>query len=78
MKTTLVLAIICLAGITACKKNNVEIKNTTTTEKFSTVSAGLDFSFYIKPDKTLWATGYIGAGQLGDGTNDQIHSGKNC
>lgn len=38
------------------------------------VSAGGDFSLWLKNDNTVWATGYNGSGQLGDGTTDNRHS----
>ena len=35
---------------------------------WQTVSAGIDHSVAIRPDGTIWAWGFNGSGQLGDGT----------
>jgi alpha-tubulin suppressor-like RCC1 family protein len=40
----------------------------------STAAAGYNHSLFLKSDGTLWAMGYNGVGQLGDGTGTQRNS----
>jgi len=38
---------------------------------WQSISAGLDHTIAIRPDGTLWAWGFNGSGQLGDGTTNE-------
>ena len=38
------------------------------------IAAGDDYSVVLKADGTVWATGYNGYGQLGDGTGEDKRS----
>ena len=53
------------------KKNPVKIG---TASNWASIMTGGDHTIAIKTDGTLWAWGYNGSGQLGDGTNTQRNS----
>ena len=61
-------------GTTTKQITPEEIESASPGSAVTAVAGGWNHSLFIKPDGSLWAMGYNGFGQLGDGTSTERHT----